>query len=263
MDLKLTDKVALITGASRGLGAACAQMLAAEGARLVLTARDSETLAATASAIRAASNAQVATIAEDLVTPEATDRIAAFALETYGRIDILVNSAGAAQGGAFWDISDAEWRKSFDLKFFATVSMIRAALAIMRTQKYGRIITIVGNGGRQPGARSLPGSSANAALLAITSGLARDVAAEGISINAVNPGPTMTDRWRGILNNLSDKTGRPFDELKADIEEGIPTGRFSDPEEVARTVAFLASDGTANITGTSITCDGAMTQAIA
>ncbi len=263
MDLKLKDKVALITGASRGLGAASARLLAQEGARLVLTARDSETLAASASAIRAASNGQVATIAEDLVAPEAAERIAAFALDTYGRIDILVNSAGAAQGGAFWDIPDAVWKQSFELKFFATVRMIRAVLTIMRDQKSGRIITIVGNGGRQPGPRSLPGSSANAALLAITSGLARDVAADGISINAVNPGPTMTDRWTGILTNLSDKTGRPVEELKAEIEDGIPTGRFSDPEEVARAVAFLASDRTPNITGTSITCDGAMTQAIA
>jgi len=263
MDLSLTDKVALITGASRGLGAASARLLAAEGARLVLTARDADALAASASAIRAASGVEVATLPEDLMDPDAADRIAAFALKTHGRIDILVNSAGAAQGGAFWDIPDAAWKRDFELKFFATVRMIRAVLTSMRAQKYGRIITIVGNGGRQPGPRSLPGSSANAALLAITSGLAKDVAADGISINAVNPGPTMTDRWTGLFAKMSEKTGRPADELKAEMEQGIPTGRFSDPEEIARTVAFLASDGAANITGTSITCDGAMTQAIA
>ena len=263
MDLKLTGKVALITGASRGLGAASARLLAMEGAHLVLTARTVDTLNETASAIRAASNVQVVTHAEDLVAPEAADRIAAFATETFGRIDVLVNSAGAAQGGAFWDISDAAWKKSFDLKFFATISMIRAVLTTMRAQNYGRIVTIIGNAGRQPGPRALPGSSANAALLAITSGLAKDVAADGIYINAVNPGPAMTDRWTGILTDLSGKTGRSFDEHKADIEDGIPTGRFSDPDEVARAVAFLASDCTTNITGTSITCDGGMTQSIA
>jgi NAD(P)-dependent dehydrogenase (short-subunit alcohol dehydrogenase family) len=263
MDLRLTGKVALITGASRGLGAASARLFAAEGAHLVLTARDGETLEATASAIRAASNVQVVTTAEDLVTPGATDRIQEFAVDAFGRIDILVNSAGAAFSGNFSDISDAVWKQSFDLKFFATVSMIRAVLTVMRAQKYGRIVTIVGNAGRQPGPRSLPGSSANAALLAITSGLAKDVVEDGIFINAVNPGPTMTDRWTGMLNDLSAKTGRSFDDLKGEVEDGIPTGRFSDPEEIALAVAFLASDCTGNITGTSITCDGGMTQAIA
>ncbi len=256
MDLKLEGKVALITGASRGLGAATARLLAAEGARLALSARDADTLEATAEEIRAASGAEVVTVAQDLTEPGGADKVAAAALDAYGRIDILVNSAGAARGGVFWEIPDEVWEQSLALKFFATMRMIRAVLPGMRTRKYGRIVTIVGNGGCQPSPRALPGGSANAALLALTSGLAREIAPDGICINAVNPGPTMTDRWTGLLADMSSRTGRPVEALKAEIEESIPLGRFGDPDEIARAVAFLASDCAGNITGTSILCDG-------
>ena len=256
MDLKLEGKVSLITGASRGLGAATANLLAAEGARLAISARDADTLEATAADIRAASGAEVATVAQDLTEPGGADKVAAAALDTYGRIDILINSAGAARGGVFWEITDEVWEQSLALKFFATMRMIRAVLPAMRTRKYGRIVTIVGNGGCQPGPRALPGGAANAALLALTSGLAREIAPDGIFINAVNPGPTMTDRWTGLFADMSSRTGRPMEALKAEVEENIPLGRFGDPDEIARAVAFLASDCASNITGTSILCDG-------
>jgi NAD(P)-dependent dehydrogenase (short-subunit alcohol dehydrogenase family) len=256
MDLKLEGKIALVTGASRGLGAATARLLAAEGARLALSARNADTLEATAADIRTASGAEVATVAQDLTEPGATDKVAAAALDAYGRIDILINSAGAARGGGFWDSPDEVWEQSLALKFFATMRMIRAVLPTMRTQKYGRIVTIVGNGGNQPGPRALPGASANAALLALTSGLAREIAPDGIFINAVNPGPTMTDRWTTLMADRSRQTGQSVEALQAEIEENIPLGRFGDPDEIARAVAFLASDCASNITGTSILCDG-------
>lgn len=256
MDLKLDGKVALITGASRGLGAACAGLLAAEGARLALSARNAETLEATAAEIRAATGAEVSVVAQDLTEPDGADNVASAVLDSHGRIDILINSAGAARGGVFWEITDEVWEQSLALKFFATVRMIRAVMPAMRDQKYGRIVTIVGNGGIQPSPRALPGGTANAALLALTSGLAREVAADGISINAVNPGPTLTERWTGMLANMSSQSGRPAEAHKADIEESIPLGRFGNPDEIARAVAFLASDCASNITGTSILCDG-------
>ncbi len=261
MDLNLEGKVALITGASRGLGAACARLLAAEGARLCLSARNADTLEATAEEIRATTGAEVAAVAQDLTELGGADRVARAALDAYGVIDILVNSAGAAQGGVFWEITDEVWEQSLALKFFATVRMIRAVLPAMRGRKQGRIVTIVGNGGCQPSPRALPGGAANAALLAVTSGLAREIAADGIFINAVNPGPTMTDRWTNLLGDLSRQSGRPVTELKAEVEGNIPLGRFGDPDEIARAVAFLASDCASFTTGTSILCDGGETRA--
>ncbi len=256
MDLKLNGKVALITGASRGLGAACAALMAAEGARLALSARGADTLEASAEQIRAASGAEVMTVAQDLTEKGGADRVAAAAIDAYGQIDILINSAGAAQGGIFWEIPDEVWEQSLELKLFATMRMIRAVLPSMRARNYGRIVTIVGNGANQPGPRALPGAAANAGLLVITSGLAREVAPDGVFINAVNPGPTLTERWTNRFVDISQKTGRPVEEQQADVEKSIPLGRFGKSDEIARAVAFLASDCASNITGTSILCDG-------
>ena len=263
MDLNLEGKVGLITGGSQGLGAATARLFAAEGARLVLAARNEERLRATADALEADFGADVVTVPRDLTLPDGADKVAAAALDAYGRIDILVNSAGTAQGGVFWEIPDEVWYQSMALKFFGTVRMIRAVLPTMRAQKYGRIVTIAGNSGRQPHPLMLPGAAANVALLAVTSGLAGEVAADGIMINAVNPGPTWTPRWTPLLEQRSRDSGRSFDDLKADVENSIPTQRFGEPEEVARIVAFLASDCATNITGTSITADGGSTKALA
>ena len=263
MDLNLEGKVGLITGGSQGLGAATARLFAAEGARLVLAARSKDRLEATADELRADFGAEAVTVPQDLTLPDGADNVAAAALDAYGRIDILVNSAGAAQGGVFWEITDEVWDQSMALKFFATVRMIRAVLPTMRARKYGRIVTIAGNTGHQPDPRMLPGAAANAALLAVTSGLAREVAADGILINAVSPGPTLTPRWTTRFAQISSQTGQSVDDLKADVESNIPTRRFGKPEEVARIIAFLASDCATNITGASITADGGSTRALA
>ncbi len=263
MDLNLEGKVGLITGGSQGLGAATARVFAAEGARLVLSARSKDRLRATADELHADFGAEVVTAPQDLTLPDGADNVAAAALDACGRIDILVNSAGSAQGGVFWEIPDQVWYQSMALKFFATVRMIRAVLPTMRAQKYGRIVTIAGNSGRQPHPLMLPGAAANVALLAVTSGLAGEVAAEGIVINAVNPGPTFTPRWTALLDQMARKSGRSVDDVRAEIEKGIPIQRFGEPEEIARIIAFLASDCATNITGTSITADGGSTKALA
>ncbi|MFQ5954950.1 MAG: SDR family oxidoreductase [Kiloniellales bacterium] len=263
MDLNLDGKVGLITGGSQGLGAATARLFAAEGARLVLAARSKDRLQAMAEELRAAFDAEVVTAPQDLTLPDGADIVAAAALDTFGRIDILVNSAGSARGGVFWEIPDQVWDQSMALKFFATVRMIRAVLPTMRAQKYGRIVTIAGNLGRQPDPRMLPGAAANAALLAVTSGLAGEVAADGVLVNAVNPGPTLTPRWTTRFHEMSRQTGRSVEDLQADVEKTIPTQRFGEPEQVARIIAFLASDCATNITGTSITADGGSTKALA
>ena len=179
MDLNLEGKVGLITGGSQGLGAATARLFAAEGARLVLAARSKDRLEATADELRADFGAEAVTVPQDLTLPDGADNVAAAALDAYGRIDILVNSA------------------------------------------------------------------------------------DGILINAVSPGPTLTPRWTTRFAQISSQTGQSVDELKADVESNIPTRRFGKPEEVARIIAFLASDCATNITGASITADGGSTRALA
>ncbi|MBT3700678.1 MAG: SDR family oxidoreductase [Alphaproteobacteria bacterium] len=263
MDLHLDGKVALVTGGNRGLGAACAAMLASEGARIFLTARDDEKLTETAQAISGSSGAEVGAMAVDLTKPDAADAVVEAAIKKFGRIDILVNSAGASKGGVFWEVPDQVWQDSFDLKFMATVRMMRAVIPGMRAQGYGRIVSIVGNTGKQPPSTMLPSASANAALLVVTKGLADEVVKDGIIVNAVNPGPTRTERMATILNNIQQSSGRPMDEVEKDFVSNIPMKRMGEPEEIARLVTFLASDMAANLTGISITADGGSTKALA
>ncbi len=263
MDLNLADKIAIVTGGNRGLGAASARMLASEGAHLLLTARDLETLNQTADEISSQYRVDVVTYSADLTGISAAEKIVAAALERFGRIDILINSAGASQGGVFWDIPDEVWQDSLNLKFMATIRMLRAVLPVMRENGYGRIVSVVGNTGKQPSSRLLPGAAANAALLAVTKGLADEVAAQGIVVNAINPGPTRTERWNTLMTNLAASAGKPVSEIEAGFLEKIPMDRLGEPEEIARIIAFLASDAAANMTGTSITADGGWTQALA
>ncbi|MDJ0951980.1 MAG: SDR family oxidoreductase [Alphaproteobacteria bacterium] len=263
MDLHLTDKAAVVTGGNKGLGAATAHRLAAEGARLCLTARDGDQLAAAAREIEMAHGGACATVAADLTEAGGADTVAAHAVETLGRIDILVNCAGASQGGRFWEIPDHVWQESLDLKFMGTVRMIRAVIPHMRAQGSGRIVTVVGNTGRQPNPRMLPGAAANAGLLAVTAGLAQEVAADGIVVLAVNPGPTRTERWNGLMASLAEQSGRTVAEVEGDFLREIPMDRLGEPDEIARIVTFLASDAAGYATGTSLTADGGWTKAIA
>ena len=260
--MDLTDKVALVTGGNKGLGAASARRLAAEGAKLFLTARKQADLDAVAADIRAGGG-EVAVLAADLTEDGAADRVAEAADATFGRIDILVNCAGASQGGVFWEIPDQVWQDSLDLKFMSAIRMMRAVIPGMRACKYGRIVNVVGNNGRQPSPRLLPGSAANAALLAVTKGLADEVAADGVVINAVNPGPTRTERWTTLMGNLAKSSGRSVAEVEGDFIGQIPMDRLASPDEIAGIIVFLASDAAANMTGTSITADGGWTKALA
>lgn len=262
MDLKLKDKVAIITGGNKGFGAACAEMLAGEGVNLILTARNEDDLTAVAEKIRSRFSTGVDVISADLTVAGDADKIVGKALACHDRIDILVNCAGASKGGIFWEIEDQVWEDSMALKFHGTVRMIRAALGPMRKQKYGRIVTIAGNTGKQPNSRMLPGGTANAALIALNTGLAQEVAGDGIVMNVLNPGPARTERWNGLMIDIAKQAGKTVDEIEAGFMADIPMDRLAEPEEIARLVTFLASDAAANMTGTSVTADGGWTKGL-
>ena len=263
MDLQLRNKVAVITGGSKGLGAASAWLLASEGAKLVLAARTADVLTALRGQLIDRHQAEVTTVAIDLTAPDSAEAVARTAVEAYGRIDSLINSAGSSQGGLFWEIPDEVWEQSLTLKFLGAVRIMRAVIPIMLKQSYGRIVTVAGSAGRQPNSRLLPGAAANAALLAITKGLADEVARHGIVVNAVNPGPTRTERWITLMHNLAQSSHRSVTKVESEFTDGIPMGRLAEPEEIARAIVFLASDCASNITGTSITADGGWTKALA
>lgn len=258
MDLGLSGKAALVIGASQGIGGETARALAREGARVALAARSAEGLAARAAEL----GGEAFAVAGDITRPGDAEHMVAETARRFGRLDILVVSAGAAQGGPFLQLDDEVWTDAFGLKFFGLIRVLRAAIPAMRDSGGGRIVVVVGNNGRQPNPAMLPGSAANAACLALIRGLADDVAAHGITINALNPGPTRTGRWRRLIETLARQTGRPAEEVEAEQLARMPGGRIGDPEAMGRLAAILASDLADLVTGTSLTADGGATKAI-
>ena len=262
MDLLLKDKVALITGASRGLGAASAAALAAEGTNVVLSAREGEALDGQVKRLTEDHGIRAVAVPADLTQEGVSDSVVKSSLDAFGRIDILVNSAGASQGGLFWEIPDQVWHDSMELKVMGTIRMMRAVIPHMLENNGGRIVNIVGNTGLQPSPRLLPGSAANAALLAVTRGLAEELAPQNVIVNALNPGPTRTERWTTLMAKLAESSGRPVADVESDYTAQIPMDRLAEPEEIGRLAAFLASESAANMTGACLTADGGWTKGI-
>ncbi|NQV82158.1 MAG: SDR family oxidoreductase [Alphaproteobacteria bacterium] len=263
MDLGLKNKVAIVTGASKGIGAACAEILAAEGAKVVLVARTPRYLDALAKRLSKRYRTEVGFIAADMSARGSADNVAKQVVRTFGRIDILINSAGGAQGGLFWEVSDDTWEAALQLKFLGAVRMVRAVLPTMRRQKYGRIVNVAGNTGRQPHARLLPGSTTNAALLSFTKGLSEEIMKYGIFINALQPGPTQTEHWGKLMTSLSRGTGFTPKAFEKEFMKEIPMRRVAAAIEMARPVIFMASDLASYMTGRSIIVDGGWTKDLA
>ncbi|MBC7780963.1 MAG: SDR family oxidoreductase [Proteobacteria bacterium] len=262
MDLHLKGKIALVTGASSGIGRESARTLAAEGAKLVLVARTLTRLQAVADEIARDFGVETEVFSCDLTEVDAPERAVATALARFARIDVAVCSAGASGNGIFWEIPDAVWESSFRLKFMGTVRTMRALLAPMRAQKAGRIVVIAGNLGRQPLPRGLPSAFVNAALLAVVKGAADEVAAEGVFINAVSPGLTRTPRFEERVAAQVQSTGKSAEQIEQQMTLAVPSGRVSEVDEVARTVAWLASSAAGHITGTNVTIDGGHTKGV-
>ncbi len=254
----MKDRLAVVAGGTAGIGRATTLALALEGCRVVAVSRGG----ADAEALRVVASGRIHTLAADLSTPDGIERLGA-GMASFGVPDILVNSIGNAQGGLFWTLPDEVWAQSFDLKVMGVIRLLRLFVPQMVELGRGRIVNVVGNNGRQPGARFLPGSAANAALLAVTKGLADEVAQSGVTINAINPGPTRTRRWTGMMTAAAASSGRAATDIEAEHIAGIPVGRLSEPEEIARYILFLCSPLSTAATGTSITIDGGATRAIA
>lgn len=253
MNLDLAGKIILLTGATGGIGAAVAQTLAAEGAQLALQGRSADRLDALARALPGSGHRGFAV---DLAPQDAADELVSRVLAAFQHIDVLVACAGATRGGRFADLDDAAWKANLEVKLFATLRTLRAVLPQMRARRRGRIVLVVGNSAREPDPTMLPGAVANAGLLALTRGLALEIAQDGIFLNAVNPGPVRSERWTTMMQAEAARTGRTVAEVEAPHLARIPLGRLATLDDVARHVTFLASDAAGHMTGTSVLVDG-------
>ena len=252
MDLGLTDKVAVVTGSSRGLGLASARSLVAENCRVVLCARGEETLAEAALEVEAAARRpnMVATVQADVSTLAGIELVIARAVETFGGLDILVNNVGRAAGSDLLGTTDAEWQAAFDETLFPAIRASRLAVPQMKQRGGGSIVMIASIYGREAGGR-MTYNAVKAAEISLAKALAGQLAPANIRVNSVAPGSIMFPGGSWHRRQQTDPQG-----IAEMIKRELPFGRFGRPEEVGHVVAFLASPRASWISGASIVVDG-------
>ena len=251
MDLGLRGRKALVTGASKGIGQACAEVLAEEGCDIVLVSRTAADLETVRAKIAGEHNVAVRYYALDLSDSRNVDKLAAECADT----DLLVNNAGAIPGGNIAEIDEARWREAWDLKVFGYINMTRRFYALMAQRKQGVIVNILGAAGENPDFDYVAGSSGNASLMAFTRAIGGTAPRDGLRVMGVNPGPVLTERLETLMRHRAQtRFGDP--EKWTEQLKPLAFGRAAKPEEIACMVAFLASDRSAYTTGSIVTIDG-------
>ena len=257
MDLKLSGKVAIVTGASRGIGRAIAQTLAAEGMKLSLAARSKDQLDDLVKSLKT----DVLVNAVDLRDTKAAQAVVDATMKRFGAIDLLVNNAGATKRGDFFGLTDEDWADGFSLKFFGGMRLSRAAWKHLAASK-GTIVNIIGVGGRTGNADFTIGGSVNAAGRLLTKALADRGVKDGVRVNAINPGFIKTERLTVRVKSFAEEHKLPMDQAEAQLAKASGVARFGEPAEIAAAVAFLASPVCGYCHGALLDIDGGQTRTL-
>jgi NAD(P)-dependent dehydrogenase (short-subunit alcohol dehydrogenase family) len=255
LELGLEDKVAIVTGGSEGLGRACAERLAREGAQVAICARRKDVLEQAAAGIRAATGRDVLAMPTDVRRAEEVEAFVDAVVARLGGVDILVNNAGTSTAAGFEDVDDRAWQDDLDLKLFAAIRFCRRTIPHMRRRGGGRIVNIVNTGGKAPRAKGLPTSVSRAAGINLTKSLANEYAADRILVNAICIGLVKSAQ-------MARRAARDLEAHWREVGQRVPIGRIAEADELADLVAFLVSARAAFITGTAINFDGGISPVV-
>lgn len=258
MDLGLKKRVALVAASSQGLGLATAEAFAAEGCRVAMCARTSQTLEAAAGKIRKQYAAEVFAEAFDVTDASAVSRFVAAVAEKFGSVDICVTNAGGPPAKGFLAASLDDWRRALEANFLSTVYFAREVIPHMQRKHWGRIITITSITTKQPVADLVLSNAVRAAVVGLGKSLANEFGKDGILVNNVGPGFTATDRLKELAKARSAASGKTEQEVFAGWAAEAPLKRLGDPRELAETIVWLASERASYVTGQTVLVDGGM-----
>jgi 3-oxoacyl-[acyl-carrier protein] reductase len=262
MDLGLKGKVALVAGASKGLGYAVAKALAAEGASVSISSRDAQAIASAAKQIERATGARVLSMAVDVRSKDAIDRWLAHAADTFGGIDALMTNSGGPPAGPAVSFDDQAWNDAAELLLFSTIRMIRGAVPLMEKRGGGAILVSTSSSVKEPIPNLGLSTVLRASVSALAKTLALELAVKKIRVNQIIPGRIDTDRVRQLDDINAKKQGITSEQAKRKAEAAIPMGRYGQPDEFGRVGAFLLSDAAAYMTGATVQVDGGQIRSV-
>ena len=262
MDLGLRDTVALVAASSKGLGRATAERLAAEGAKVMLSGRDEDSLRDAAEDISERTGGEVGFAVADVSRAPEVEALVQRTVERFGALDSLVTNAGGPPAGGFEGFEDDEWQGAFELNLMSVVRLVRASLPHLRRSVAPRVVNFTSSSIKQPIPNLLLSNVFRAAVLGLSKHLSAELAPDGILVNTLGPGRIATDRLFSLDASAADRQGVPVEEVRSRSISTIPLGRYGEPEEFARVAAFLVSPANTYLTGQAILVDGGMVRAL-
>ncbi len=262
MDLKIKDKIALVTASSKGLGKAVALQLSEEGAKVMICSRNSEVLNKTRDEIIAKTGGVVKTFITDVTNKEQVEKMIDQIIDEFNTIDILICNAGGPPSGMHDDFSLEDYNNAIELNLLSTINLSYKVLPYMKKNKWGRIINITSVSAKQPINNLILSNTSRAGVLGFAKSLSNQIASYGITVNSVCPGFTMTDRVKNLAKTYETSGKGTENDFYENINNIIPMKRIGTPEEFAQTVCFLASEGAGYITGVSLQIDGGYVQGL-